>query len=178
MEQWRGIPDFPGYSVSDEGRVRNDDTGRILLVQVNQTGVPNVGLVRRPYLHEGSLSVQKKRSVALLVASAFLGPHPEESFDTPINLNGDRLDNRVSNLMWRPRWFAVRYFDQFKTPKRWGINNPLEDRKTGERYEDSRDAAIKNGLLEQDIYLAALNNTYVWPTYQTFRVVPVDQYVS
>ena len=58
---------------------------------------------------------QYKRSVALLVAKAFL-KQPSEFFDTPINLNGDRLDNQVINLMWRPRWFAIKYNRQFREP--------------------------------------------------------------
>lgn len=172
MEDWREVTEFPGYSVSDCGRVRNDESGRILVIQVNQTGVPNVGLVKNPATPERT---QHKRSVALLVASTFLAPHVEDSFDTPINRDGDRLNNHVHNLMWRPRWFAVRYFDQFRSTKRWGINDPIEDEKSGERFDSSWDAAIKYGLLDQDIYLAALNRTYVWPTYQVFRILPIDR---
>ena len=172
MEDWREITEFPGYSVSDCGRVRNDETGRILVIQVNQTGVPNVGLVKNPGTPDRT---QCKRSVALLVASTFLPLHEQESFDTPINLDGDRLNNHVHNLMWRPRWFAVRYFEQFRSSMRWGFYTPIEDQK-GERYENSWEAALKNGLLDQDIYIAALNHTYVWPTYQVFRVLPIDQY--
>ena len=29
MEMWKQIPDLPGYSVSNEGRVRKDSTGQI-----------------------------------------------------------------------------------------------------------------------------------------------------
>lgn len=169
MEAWREIPEFPGYSVSDEGRVRNDQTGRILVLQINQTGVPNVGLVKR------TDGIQSKRSVALLVASAFLEPHPHAQFDTPINLDGNRTNNHVSNLQWRPRWFAARYFDQFRNHNdRWHWPTPIEDEKTGERFEDSWAIVIKYGLLEQDIYLAMLNRTYVWPTYQTFRALRAE----
>lgn len=174
MEDWREITEFQGYSVSDCGRVRNDQTGRILVLQLNQTGVPNVGLVKRPYLD--SPSIQTKRSVALLVASTFLTPHPQETFDTPINLDGDRLNNHVNNLMWRPRWFAIRYFDQFRRRNmRWGFETPIEETKTGEVFENSWEATLKYGLLDQDVYIATLNRTYVWPTYQTFRVLPINQ---
>lgn len=169
MEAWREITEFPGYSVSDYGRVRNDQTSRILVLQLNQTGVPNVGLVQR------TDGVQCKRSVALLVASTFLDPHPHEQFDTPINLDGNRTNNHANNLQWRPRWFAARYFDQFRNRNdRWHWPTPIEDEKTGERFEDSWEIVTKYGLLEQDIYLAMLNRTYVWPTYQTFRALRAE----
>jgi len=40
--QWREIEDFPGYSVSNFGRVRNDLNDRILTLQRNQHGVVNL----------------------------------------------------------------------------------------------------------------------------------------
>lgn len=171
MEYWREITEFPGYSVSDRGRIRNDLTDHFLVLQVNQTGVPNVGLVKRC---AGEPPTQYKRSVALLVASTFLPPHEHEQFDTPINLDGNRSNNHIDNLVWRPRWYAVRYFDQFRRRNdRWVINSPIVDSKTGEQFENSWEAVVKYGLLEQDIYLAMLDRTYVWPTYQVFRTLSV-----
>lgn len=163
MEVWRRILEFPGYSVGDEGHVRNDETGRFMALLVNQHGVVSVGLT--------SNRIQHKRSLALLVAEAFIPRLPQhEAFDTPINLNGDRLDNRVVNLMWRPRWFAVKYFQQFKDPAR-GFVVPIEEVTTGERFANSWEASTKYGLLDREIMIATMNRTYVWPTYQKFRVL-------
>jgi hypothetical protein len=106
MEDWRDIRFFPGYSVSTIGRVRNDDTGRMMTLMVNQSGVVNVGLTRSREQH--------RRAVALLVADAFIPRPIREAFDTPINLNGDRMNNTIDNLVWRPRWFAIKYIQQFK----------------------------------------------------------------
>lgn len=158
---WEPIPEFPGYSVSDTGDVRNDDTGRILTPSPNQTGVAQVGLMRD--------KVQYKRGVALLVASAFLQPE-NEAFNTPINLNGDRMDNHVDNLEWRPRWFAITYHRQFHNDLR-GFRKPIVEINTGEEFPTSWDAATKYGLIDREIMLAALNRTYVWPTYQEFRLI-------
>lgn len=162
MDVWNTIEEFPGYSISDSGHVRNDETGRNMSVLINQHGVANVGLTKR--------QVQYKRSIALLVAQAFLPPHPLESFDTPINLDGDRRNNDVHNLMWRPRWFAIRYHNQFDMPTGCSILRPIEDRNSGEIFETSWHAATSWGLLDREIYVAILNNTYVWPTYQHFRI--------
>lgn len=162
LENWSQIERFPGYSVSDHGRVRTDKSGRILVLTENQFGLLQVGLMR-----DGE---QRHRSVPLLVAKAFI-PEPPGPFDTPINLDGDRHNNHVDNLVWRPRWFAIRYNQQFRYSYENSIFAPVEDLKTGEISENSFECAKRYGLLEQDLVLSILNRTYVWPTYQEFRVL-------
>jgi NUMOD4 motif len=161
-EIWKEIEFFPEYSVSTYGRVRTDRTGRILRMGLNQYGLLQVGLMRD--------GIQRHRSVPLLVAKAFISP-PSGPFDTPINLDGNRLNNHVDNLAWRPRWFAVKYNQQFRHPYPHPYRLPLEDLRTGEISENSTECAKRYGLLEEDLVLAILNRTYVWPTYQEFRVV-------
>lgn len=162
---WVRIPDFPGYSVSDQGQVRNDHTGRLLVLTQNQHGVCQVGM-----MHEG---VQYKRSVARLVAEAHLEPSHLEAFDTPINLDGNRMNNHIINLMWRPRWFAIKYHRQFSFFVSLGpsIRERIQEIHTGIHYPDSWEAATRHGLLDKEILIATLNRTYVWPTYQEFRIV-------
>lgn len=162
MEKWREIDDFPGYSVSHLGHVRNDDTGRTMTLTVNQQGIVMVGLSRD---HE-----QYKRSVTLLVANAFLEIPANDNFDTPIQLDGDRMNNHVDNLMWRPRWFAIRYHQQFKDPKRQGFTVPVVNLADGIVYKDAMEASVEFGLLANDLTRAIVNRTYVFPTYQEFRL--------
>jgi NUMOD4 motif len=164
-ESWRPIEHFPEYSVSNYGRIRTDKSGRILVLSENQYGLLQVGMMRD--------GIQYHRSVPLLVAKAFI-PEPDGPFDTPINLDGDRHNNHIDNLAWRPRWFAIKYNQQFKHPYPYPILSPLEDMKTGEVSLDSTDCAKKYGLLEEDLVLSVLNRTYVWPTYQEFRVLEVE----
>lgn len=161
-EVWKSIERFPGYSVSDQGRIRTDKSDRILALSVNQFGLVQVGLMR-----EGE---QKHRSVPLLVAKAFLFA-PPGPFDTPINLDGDRHNNRLENLLWRPRWFAVKYNQQFRYPLENPIMEPIVDLKTGEMTEGSFECAKRYGLLEQDLIYSIINRTYVWPTYQEFGIL-------
>ncbi len=164
VENWKPIEMFSGYSVSDQGRIRADKSDKLLSLNVNQYGVLQVGLMRN-----GS---QLHRSVPLLVAKAFL-PQVGGPFDTPINLNGDRTDNRVDNLAWRPRWFAIKYNRQFRYPYENPITMPIVDMKSGVISESSLEAAKEYGLLEQDLVLSIINRTYVWPTYQEFTVLEV-----
>jgi len=148
--------------VSNFGNIRSNKSKRIMSVSPNQFGVVQVGLMR-----EG---VQYHRSVPLLVARAFL-PIKPGPFDTPINLDGDRNNNHVDNLVWRPRWFAVKYNRQFRYPYEHHISRPLADMKTLEISPNSFECAKRYGLLEEEIVIAIHTRTYVWPTYQEFSVV-------
>lgn len=160
-DEWCPIDYFDDYSVSDSGIVRNDYSGRIMTAFANQHGIVHVGLTKDQKLY--------KRGVALLVAKAFLLRRQEESFDTPINLDGDRSNNRSRNLAWRPRWFATEYFRQFKQ-RRIPNDYQVEDMETGEFFENPWDAAIKFGLLYNDLVLRAYDECEVWPTQQRFRL--------
>lgn len=166
MEHWKPIDDFPGYSVSDLGNIRTDKSGRILSLGETQWGLVQVGLMRN--------GVQYHRSVPLLVARAFLPlvhDFAAGAFDTPINLDGDRRNNRLDNLAWRPRWFAIKYNQQFRQPYDNPIGVPIVDMKTGAVSQNSTEAAIQYGLLEYDLVYSILNRSYVWPTYQEFAIL-------
>lgn len=160
-EKWKKIRNFD-YDVSNFGQVRSRKSGRIMRLSMNQYGCVCVGMMK-----DGE---QKHRSVALLVAKAFL-THRYAAFDTPINLDGDRWNNHVDNLEWRPRWFAIKYNRQFKEPYAWPINRPIEDVATQEVSENSLECAIKYGLLEEDVVMSIMNRTVTWPTYQQFQIV-------
>lgn len=161
MKEWRKIQSFTDYSVSNFGQVRNDETGRIMSLLVNQTGVVHVGLTKNRTLH--------KRSVSLLVAQAFLDREREEAFVTPINLDGNRRNNHVENLAWRPRWFAVKYFRQFSGFAQ--KTSPIEEARTHEVFLNPWEAVIKYGLLHADIILSLRHGRRVWPTGQRFEPI-------
>lgn len=161
IEEWVEIRTFPGYSVSNMGQVRNDDKGHLMTLLVNQRGIVNVGLTHQ--------RVQYKKSVALLVAEAFV-PRPSFKFDAPINLDGDRFNNRADNLLWRPRWFAAKYMQQFKFNSRGSIPRPVEIVETGEIFDDSFHAAKSLGLLDREIAFCIMTNTPIWPLNVKFRV--------
>lgn len=163
MELWEPIPEFWGYSISNHGRVRNDNTGRILAIMRNPLGVCYVGM------NKGKK--QYRRSLGLLVCRAFVS-RPDvdrrNEFNQPIHLDGDQTNNFADNLMWRPHWFAVRYAIQHKRgPSRDA--NPVVDLATMDYYERPWDACLKFGLIELDLIQSCLNRTYVFPTFQTFR---------
>ena len=166
MELWTNLKEkgFPEYSVSNFGEVRNDLTNRIIKPSPNQSGLYKIGLMS--YLD----NIQHTMSVALLVADAYLQRIANPRFNTPINVDGNRSNNRVDNLMWRPRWFAIAYHKQFYNDRR-GFLVPVVEIRTGEQFETSWDAAVKYGLIDRDISVATMNNTYVFPTGQQFMTM-------
>lgn len=164
MQNWKRIPQFPTYSVSDTGLVRNDDTGRIMAIRKNPHGVYYVGLMKGKKQHNLSLS--------RLVAEAFVSRPAQDRegrFNNPIHLNGHKDDNHAHNLMWRPYAFAVKFQQQFaKGPS---TASPILELKTQERYSCPLIAAMAFGLLESDIISSAVNRTFTWPTFQEFRFI-------
>ena len=169
-EEWKVVEEFPDYAVSNRGEVIRTARNIPMSQPLNQQGIPYV----RFYLH----SRQIVRSVAVLVAAAFLEPHEHEWFDTPTNINGDRLDNRVENLMWRPRWFAIKYHQQMKEgPLNNYISRPIMDEATEEIYSSPWEAAITLGLLEGDIVVGVFNKESVYPGGYMFCNVE-DEYVD
>lgn len=164
-ERWCTIPEFPTYAVSDRGRIMNTYSDHIKVATRNQQGIPNVLLTED--------GVHHRRAVALLVAKAFLDSPPVTwQHASPINLDGDRTNNCVDNLEWRPRWFAIRYHQQFLKGMAFGFTGGVQLIQTGEIFEDVRDAALKYGLLENDIIVSAHTATPVFPSWLEFQLLP------
>lgn len=164
---WKRVTGFPNYEVSDWGAVRRLNSDRTIAVPLNQQGNPYVGLSR-----DGE---QQKRSLALLVAMTFLDRPPNSRFDTPIHLDGDKTNCAADNLMWRPRWFAIKYHQQFYNGKR-GFIVPVFEVNSGETFPTSWEAALKYGLIDQEILTAAINRTVVFPTGMHFR--PIEDFTE
>lgn len=169
MESWQAVPDFPQYLVSDQGRVVNTKTEQQVAISKNQQGISMV------FLRDADRQ-QFTRSVAVLVAHAFV-PHPgNQNFDSIIHLDGDRSNTRAKNLAWRPRWFAVKYHQQFLYYRFHGKLNvnglevAIEDIDTEEVFDTSALAAIQHGLMEIDVVLSVFNGTPTWPGGHRFRI--------
>lgn len=93
QEEWKVINEYPGYSVSNLGKVRNDKTGRILKLQPH-------GDFKYLYVY---LSQGKRigRRVHRLVAQAFI-PNPDSKPEVN-HIDGCGFNNCSSNLEWTTR---------------------------------------------------------------------------
>lgn len=92
-ENWLPVQDFPRYEVSDLGRVRTVRTGHIHQGHICVSGYLTVSLTRK-------IGRSVSRFTHRVVAEAFLG---EAQGMEVKHKNGDKIDNRLSNLELAPR---------------------------------------------------------------------------
>ncbi len=113
MTQWRDCPAFPGYQISEDGKV-------------SDIGGPISGKVRK---RDGYLTYRLKRDgkryfmrAYMLVVEAFVGPKPFAGAEVCHN-DGTKDNDHFSNLRWDTR--KANSQDRAKhgrTPT--GLNNP------------------------------------------------------
>jgi NUMOD4 motif/HNH endonuclease len=115
MENWKKIPGYENYSVSDLGRVRNDKTGRIMKTPATVKGYLHLNLVK-----------ETGKSIVLvhrLVGKTFI-PNPENK--PQINhIDGNKKNNNVTNLEWVTQSENIRHaFDNGMIKRYKGQKNP------------------------------------------------------
>lgn len=155
-EQWMGIAEFPGYLVSDYGRIYSEKTGTMMSFSLNNTGTLKVNLMQD--------RVIQTRSVKVLVANAFLDPPQFDEETTPINLDGDPFNNHKDNLTWRPRWFAWKYSRQFHEPVPREYKLRIINLTTRTEYQSVMEAGVDEGVIWEYIYQSILTGRPVYPT--------------
>ena len=100
-EVWKPIEDYPNYEVSNQGRVRNVKTHRILQAGINRQGYEFVNLCK------GDGVQRKCYRINRLVAEAFIDipqsyinrGYTKDSLQVD-HINEDKRDNRKINLQW------------------------------------------------------------------------------
>ncbi len=148
------IEGFLGYLISDEGEVISHRRGarKILRTSVNNEGVHMVSLMNN--------GARITRSVALLVLRAFNPEGETEFFDTAVHLDGDRGNLRLDNLIWRPRWFAIRYHHEIN--QEWDSVS-VRNLNTNMEYSHLPAAMQHYGVLGSDILKSTRNRLPVFP---------------
>lgn len=144
-EGWLPIAQLPHYSVSRDGRVRNNNTNKLVKERVNDKGFPVVVLYGTDSL------TRNLRQVNTLVAKAFLPPPIEDDMTAVWHVDGDLLNCKAENLRWEFRNRVLEWNDQnrhgearYKTPR-------VRNNRTGKVYDSAYDCAVDEGELESTI---------------------------
>ena len=103
MEDWRVLTDYPNYSVSSFGNVRNDKTGQILKGSIDSNGYLRVSLYKE--------KKQYTKKIHTLVGGVFL-ENPENKYSID-HVNQNKIDNNVSNLRYATK------IEQGRNRKKW-----------------------------------------------------------
>lgn len=143
MELWIQSKECQDYEVSSEGRIRNIKTGRIMKTNINTRGY------RQVCLRENKKQVVKR--VHRLVADAFYdGCH--NGLDVN-HIDGDKLNNKVSNLEWCTRKENIQH--AFKSGlSKSNLNNNLRQ-KGNERMKEIVGKAVR--VIETNKVYPSLN---------------------
>lgn len=158
MEEWRVIPEFPRYGVSEFGQIQNFETERILRQVKLPDGRLKIGLVRD--------GIQYQRAVSRLVLQAFVPNADPFRCDTPIHLDGDLSECSAYNLAWRPRWFAKVHTRQFRLDQ--PDSAPIRNLDVPEIYSGVWELVKKYGLLRGEILQGIGRDWPIYPIMQRF----------
>lgn len=98
-EQWRSIKEYDNYLVSNQGRVMNAKTGKILKAWDNTKGYDYVTI-----RNDEGIS---KRRVSRLVGEAFI--ENPNNLETINHIDQDKHNNNADNLEWMSLGDNIRY---------------------------------------------------------------------
>ena len=142
MEEWKPILETNRYEVSNEGGVRNAQTGRILNGTIDSQGRVQVCLTI-----DGKV---KTRTVRRLVAEAFWGNDICAGKDT-YNLDGDQTHNNIENICVKTRSEKMkgRYIPSNK--------KKIQCVETGEIFDSIAECADQFSVSRQAVSRAANN---------------------
>lgn len=164
VEEWRPIPGFSYYKVSDQGQIYSELSDHILRPSANNYGHTKI-LIR------DDNSQPCTRSVALLVAQAFVEP-PNSYCDQVIVLDGNLRNVAAYNLAWRTSRHAWLYSNQLKArPPVWYLNLKVANINRNIEYDSIVQAGMAEGLLFEEIW-KSVNTPLDTPLRPESRVPP------
>ena len=168
-EIWKDIEGFPGYQISDLGRVRSfrdyhgniTDNSKILQSTINKDGYYELTLYTIDHR-----KVTKR--IHRLVAAAFLGVEPDLVVD---HINDDKLDNRAANL----QFVTAKQNSTLASKSGLYKTKPIRIVETGEIFRSIKDCAKAIGSHPSDIShcLSGASNSLKG---LTFEVISFDDY--
>lgn len=162
MNELKTIKEFPDYGVAKNGSVYNIANQKVRRVSYTREGAVKITLFRDQKPHT--------RSLTKIVADTWLyNDFDPEIFDTAIHLDNDLSNNHVDNLVWRPRWFAVKYQKQYWNEEYRYSKVRVQDVKSVKIYQTMMEACQTHGYLYIDVLRSCTKGDEVYPTWRQFR---------
>lgn len=167
-EEWKEIPDFESYHISNLGRVYN--LKRDSMMRLSST----IGGHLKVTLQSPWNGRRHTRSVARMVAEAFI-ESPNILCDTVLILDGDFENVAAHNLVWRPRWYVWKYTYQLRIPleeqPHFYRNLRVCNTVTGVVYDSIIQAGMSEGILFADIWRSTYSGDALFPYSSIFEIV-------
>lgn len=142
QEEWKFLPWTLKYSISNMGRVRNDETREIIIPQE---------IRGQPWVNLSILGIRSKHFIGKLVAGAFI-PNPD-NLPNVCRKDTKTKDYSVSNLYWgrRGRPPGIKSEATYAHPG----NKKVQDLETGAIYESAAAAARAIGASSGNVRMCA-----------------------
>ena len=170
-EVWKDIEGYPGYQVSNLGRVRSLNYSHTGQVRVLKPGRNSSGYLFVNLCKNGK---HKLCTVHRLVAIAFI-PNPDNLPEVN-HINEDKTDNRVENLSWVSHVQNCRHGTRNKRVAEFLTNRPDYSKRVAQYtldgtlvaiYPSAREAARQTGFKRPNISNCCLGNYktaygYIW----------------
>lgn len=146
MEIWKDIEGYEDlYEVSDEGNVRNKNTGRILKPNKTHKGYLYVNLCKD--------GISKHKLIHRLVAQAFI-PNPLNLLEVN-HIDENKTNNNVENLEFCSRQYNVNYSIHKRSKP---INQYTLDGHYVATYKSTNEASRQTGINQGNIVQCCLGN--------------------
>lgn len=169
MEEWKIVAECPTYSVSSFGRIKNNNTNKIIKLHTDKDGYKDIGF------SNGNRKSRLYRRIHRIVALAFI-PNPD---NLPLvnHIDGVKDNNHVDNLEWVTLSRNVTHSYEIELNKNL-VPLIVKDIKTNKVYSFRSLKFFTNVFCNQIINVSTVlclaKSSHIRPILGRFTIVSID----